>query len=80
MITTSQEYKDMMEKRLIESRIEITIESSQETVVLGSEDVIRGTVSLNWRASNNKDLTLGTCYSSSLSFSSLQLFLVFSYL
>lgn len=72
MIITTQAYKDMMQGRAVESRIRVIIESAQETVVLGDNDIVRGSASLNWRASNNKDLTLGTCYASSLSFSSFQ--------
>lgn len=71
-ITTSQAYKDMMNGRVIRSRIEVTVESDLERLVLRDGDIVAGSLTANWRASNNKALTLGTCYSASLSFSSFQ--------
>lgn len=70
MIPTSQAYKDMMLGLEMASRIVITIEGNGEPVTLTDKDIVKGSVSVNWRASNNKELGFGTCYASSFSFTS----------
>ena len=72
MLATSQEYKDMMLSPWMQSRIEITITDGTITKVLRDKDIIRESVSWNWRSSNNQMLGLGATYASSFSFTSLE--------
>lgn len=68
-IPVSQAYKNMMKGRSIINRIEMTITSGSQTYNLTDDDIVKGSLSINWRSSNNRDFSLGTCYSSSMSFS-----------
>lgn len=70
MIDVSNEYIQMMRGRRLSNRIEITIINGEDEYDLTNDDVVRGSLSINWRASNNRDFNLGTCYASSMSFSS----------
>lgn len=70
MIITSQEYKDMMKGRKVSSRMEVTITSGDSVHLLTEDDIVKGSWTINWRSSNNRAFSLGTCYASSLSFSS----------
>lgn len=70
MINVSNDYKDMMLGRVVENRIEITITSGDDVYHLTDDDIVKGSLQINWRACNNKDFGLGSCYASSLSFSS----------
>ena len=72
MLSTSQEYKEMMLSPWMRSRIEITITDGTTTKVLRDKDIIRESVSWNWRSSNNQMLGLGATYASSFSFTSLE--------
>lgn len=73
MRETSAAYRTMMQGRELNSRIEVVITSpSGSTVTLENEDVIKDSVAVNWRASNNRELSLGTCYSTSLNFTALK--------
>ena len=68
-IPVTQAYKNMMKGRSIINRIEMTITSGSQTYNLTDDDIVKGSLSINWRSSNNRDFSLGTCYSSSMSFS-----------
>lgn len=72
MITTSEAFKQAMLKPELRSRIEIDISNGTETVTIKDKKVIHGTLEGNWRSSNNQAFTLGTCYASSLNFSSFE--------
>lgn len=72
MLSTSQEYKEMMLSPWMRSRIEITITDGTTTKVLRDKDIIRESASWNWRSSNNQMLGLGATYASSFSFTSLE--------
>jgi len=71
-IATTQAYKNMMEGHEIHSRIVLTIEDGRNTLTLADKDVVRDSLSINWRSTNNGDFSLGTCYAASLSFTALQ--------
>ena len=70
MIDVSNDYIRMMRGRRLSNRIEITIINGEDEYDLTNDDVVKGSLSINWRASNNRDFNLGTCYASSMSFSS----------
>lgn len=70
MITTSPAYKDMMTKPLMQSRIEIRLSNGSRTVTLRDRDILRESVSANWRSSNNQTFCFGATYSASFNFSS----------
>ena len=70
MIDVSNDYIQMMRGRRLSNRIEITIINGEDEYDLTNDDVVKGSLSINWRASNNRDFNLGTCYASSMSFSS----------
>ena len=70
MIDVSNDYIQMMRGRRLSNRIEITIINGDDEYNLTNDDVVKGSLSINWRASNNRDFNLGTCYASSMSFSS----------
>lgn len=70
MINVSNDYKEMMLGRVIENRIEITITSGSDVYHLSDDDIVKGSLVINWRSSNNQDFNLGACYASSMSFSS----------
>lgn len=69
-INVTEAYRTMMRGRAILNRISISITSGNDTYNLTDDDIVQGSVSINWRASNNRDFSLGTCYSSSMSFTS----------
>lgn len=69
-ITTSQAYKTMMRGRRVASRMDVKITSGNSVYNLTQDDLVRGSWSINWRSSNNRSFSLGTCYATSLSFSS----------
>lgn len=70
MIDVSNDYIQMMRGRRLSNRIEITIINGEDEYDLTNDDVVKGSLSINWRSSNNRDFNLGTCYASSMSFSS----------
>ena len=70
MIDVSNDYIQMMRGRRLKNRIEITIINGEDSYNLTEDDVIKGSLSINWRSSNNRNFNLGTCYASSMSFSS----------
>lgn len=70
MIDVSNDYIQMMRGRRLSNRIEITIINGEEEYNLTNDDVVKRSLSINWRSSNNRDFNLGTCYASSMSFSS----------
>lgn len=71
MIEASQAYKDMMRGREVSSRMEVLIISQDGTeYTLSNNDIVKGSWDTNWRASNNGNISIGTVYSASLSFSS----------
>lgn len=72
MRTVSELYKQMMQGRAVYDRIEVGIASASESIVLRNRDIVKGSLSINWRASNNKEFSLGTCYATSLSFTAMQ--------
>lgn len=69
-ITTSQAYKDMMKSPIMQSRIEIRLSDGSRVVTLRDRDILRESVSANWRSSNNQTFCLGATYSASFTFSS----------
>lgn len=74
MIPTSQAYKSMMLGRKVSSRMSVKITSDGVSHTLSDSDIVKGTWSQNWRASNNGEFSLGTTYASSLSFSAFESF------
>lgn len=72
MRTVSELYKQMMQGRAVYDRIEVGISSASESIVLRDRDIVKDSLSINWRASNNKEFSLGTCYATSLSFTAMQ--------
>lgn len=72
MINVSQDYKTMMEGRVVISRISVEVLSGDTTYYLTEDDIIKGTLSINWRATDNKDFNLGSVYAASMSFSSIK--------
>lgn len=70
MIDVSNDYKLMMQGREVSSRIEVEIRSGDSVVNLTDDDIVKGSLSINWRASNNRDFSLGTTYATAVSFSS----------
>ena len=70
MIDTSSAYKQMMLGRKVHSRMTAKITSGNSVYNLSSDDIVRNSLSINWRSSNNRSFSLGTCYVTSLSFSS----------
>lgn len=69
-ISVSNEYKAMMRGRQVSSRIHVVILSGDSSVTLTDGDIVKGSWNVNWRSSNNRSFSLGTCYATSLSFSS----------
>ena len=69
MIDVSNEYITMMTGRKVQSRMEVLVRSNLTVRNLTDDDIVKGSWSMNWRASNNRSFSLGTCYSTSLSFS-----------
>lgn len=72
MLSVSELYRAMMEGRAVYDRIEVVIASATEQITLRDKDIVKDTLSVNWRSSNNKEFSLGTCYASSLSFTAMQ--------
>lgn len=71
MLNTSQAYKAAIAGRELKHDIEITISDGSNSVTLGNTDIIAESFSINERSSNNSNISLGACYSASLSFTSL---------
>ena len=57
---------------VFKDRMVITISNGTDTQTLQTKDIVRESLSLNWRSSNNGVLTLGACYAASLSFSAFK--------
>lgn len=72
MLSTSQAYKNLMLEPVFKDRMVITISNGTDTQTLQTKDIVRESLSLNWRSSNNGVLTLGACYAASLSFSAFK--------
>lgn len=73
MIGTSTAYRTMIETSpVIDSRIVVNIVIGTDEYILYDKDIVQGSWSMNWRASNNSTLSLGTCYAGSLSFSAFR--------
>ena len=72
MLSTSQAYKQMMTEPLMQSRMEITLSDGSTSMLVTDRDIIRESVSANWRSSNNQALGLGATYAASFSFTSLK--------
>lgn len=70
MIDVSNDYIQMMRGRRLRNRIRIQIINGEDSYDLENKDIVRGSLSINWRSSNNRDFNLGTCYASEMSFSS----------
>lgn len=70
MITVSNDYIQMMTGRRLRNRIRIQIINGEESYDLEDKDLVKGSLSINWRSANNRDFNLGTCYASEMSFSS----------
>ena len=71
-LNTSAAYKAMMLGHVLKSRIEILVTNGRDSLNLTSEDILRESVDANWRASNNRNFSLGTCYSTSFNFTAFQ--------
>ena len=71
-IPTSQLFKDMMNGRIYKSRIEISVSNGTQTLNLVDKDIVKDSLSANWRSTNNKSFSFGACYAASLSFSAMQ--------
>ena len=71
-ITTSQLFKDIMNGRVYKSRIEVSVSNGTRTILLADKDIVKDSLSANWRSANNKSFSFGTCYAASLSFSAMQ--------
>lgn len=69
-ISTSQAYKTMINGHVRKSHMEITITNGSRSVVLHDKDIVAESMTANGRATNNENFSLGTCYASSLNFSS----------
>lgn len=69
-ISVPQAYRDMMTGRQVSSRIQVQIMSGDSAFFLTDKDIVKGSFNVNWRASNNRSFSFGTCYAASLSFSS----------
>lgn len=72
MITTSQDYKEMLRRRERKSRLEIVVSNGERSITLRNRDIIQRSFDMNWRSSNNKDFSLGSVYSTSFNFTALQ--------
>lgn len=72
MLNTSQAYKKLMNAPSMESNIELVISDGTNTITLHDKDIVSESLSVNWRSSNNKTLSLGTCYASQLNFSAFR--------
>lgn len=70
MITVSNDYIQMMRGRRLRNRIRVQIINGEDSYDLENKDIVKKSLSINWRSANNKDFNLGTCYASSMSFSS----------
>lgn len=70
MITVSNDYIQMMTGRRLRNRIRIQIINGEDSYDLEDKDLVKGSLSINWRSANNRDFNLGTCYASEMSFSS----------
>ena len=73
MLTTSQAYKNIMQMPVMESSMQIVIDDGTNSITLHDRDIVSESFKINWRASNNKTLSLGTCYASQLNFSAFRL-------
>lgn len=73
MLTTSQAYKNIMQMPVMESCMEIVIDDGTNQITLQDRDIVSESFKINWRASNNRTLSLGTCYASQLNFSAFKL-------
>lgn len=71
-IPVSQAYIEMMKKSVLESRIEMTISNGIDTITCVDKDIVKDSLSANWRSSNNKELSLGSCYATSFSVSAFR--------
>lgn len=56
----------------MQSRIEIAVSNGSQSLALTDRDIIRESVSANWRSSNNQALSLGATYAASFSFTAMQ--------
>ena len=70
MIDVSNDYIEMMTGRRLRNRIRVQIINGEDSYDLENKDIVKGSLSINWRACNNRDFNLGSCYASSMSFSS----------
>lgn len=70
MITVSNDYIQMMTGRRLRNRIRVQIINGEDSYDLEDKDLVKGSLSINWRSANNRDFNLGTCYASEMSFSS----------
>lgn len=68
-IDVSSAYRAMMTGRQVSSRIQVRILSGDSVFFLDDHDIVKESWSVNWRSSNNRAFSLGTCYATSLSFS-----------
>lgn len=68
-IDVSSAYRQMMAGRQVSSRIQVQILSGDSAFFLTDKDIVKGSWNVNWRSSNNRSFSLGTCYATSLSFS-----------
>lgn len=65
-------YKAMMQGRQIKSRMEIDITGGSTTLHLRDRDIVKDSLAINWRATNNKEFSLGACYATSINFTALK--------
>ena len=71
MFPVSNDYRAMMGTHKIASRIEMTITSDFHVEELTDKHLLDNSVTINWRAANNRDFNLGSCYFAILKFSTV---------
>lgn len=72
MYSTSQAYKNMMLTKRMKSRFKASLTSGSSTTLLEGADIVDGSVSWSRRSTNNKTFGFGSCYVSTLSFTSFK--------
>lgn len=72
MRNVSQAYRNMMLRPVMESRMEISVTNGTDTITIENDDILKDSVSSNYRSTNNGTFSLGTCYSSMFSFSAFK--------
>ena len=60
MIDVSNDYIEMMTGRRLRNRIRVQIINGEDSYDLENKDIVKGSLSINWRSSNNRDFNLGS--------------------